>query len=85
MLTEFFQLCLADDSGARHQALRLLAENGAETDDYSPLALARLEQGNLSERIRKKLVRDEKTAPSRDRVQGLYAELAECLKGNEIW
>lgn len=66
------------------EALRLLAENCAETDDYLTLALARLEQGNLSERIRKKLARG-KTTPSRDRVHGLYSELAECLKGNEIW
>ncbi len=67
------------------EALRLLAENSAEAGDYLSLALARLEQGNLSERIRRKLARGGKTAPSRDRVRGLYAELAECLKGNEIW
>jgi hypothetical protein len=66
-------------------ALRLLAEHCAEADDYLPLALARLEQGNLSERIRRKLARGGKTDPSRDRVRALYAELAECLKGNEIW
>lgn len=67
------------------EALRLLAENCAEADGYLSLALARLEQGNLSERIRGKLARGGKTAPSRDKVRGLYAELAECLKGNEIW
>ncbi len=66
------------------EALRLLAENCAEADSYLTLALARLEQGNLSERIRKELARG-RTAPSRDRVRGLYSELAECLKGNEIW
>lgn len=63
------------------EALRLLAEHCAESDGYSQLALARLEQGNLSERIRKKLAR----SPSRDRVRALYAELADCLKANEIW
>jgi gamma-glutamyl:cysteine ligase YbdK (ATP-grasp superfamily) len=67
------------------EALRLLADSCAETGDYLPLALARLEQGNLSERIRRRLARGGKTGPSRDRVRGLYAELAECLKGNEIW
>jgi hypothetical protein len=67
------------------EVLRGLAENCAEADGYLPLALARLEQGNLSERIRKKLARGARPAPSRDRVRGLYAELAECLKGNEIW
>jgi len=67
------------------ETLRLLAENCAMPDGYLPLALARLDQGNLSERIRKKLARGAKTAPSRDRVRGLYGELAECLKGNEIW
>lgn len=66
------------------EALRLLTENCAETSPFVPLALTRLEQGNLSERIRKKLARG-KTAPSRPRIRGLYAELAECLKGNEIW
>jgi hypothetical protein len=67
------------------ETLRLLTENCAEADGYLPLALARLEQGNLSERIRGKLARGGKTGPSMDRVRGLYAELAECLKGNEIW
>lgn len=66
------------------EALRLLAENCAEADEYLPMALARLEQGSLSERIRRKLAGG-KTAPSRNRVCGLYTELAECLKGNEIW
>ena len=66
-------------------ALRELTENCAEANGYVPLALARLKQGNLSERIRKRLTRAGKTAPPRDRVRGLYAELAECLKGNEIW
>ena len=66
-------------------ALRLLAENSATPDGYLPLAMARLEQGNLSERIRKRLAPSGKTAPSRERVRGVYGELAECLKRNEIW
>lgn len=67
------------------EALRLLAENCAEASTYARLALARLEKGNLSERIRKTLARGGKTAPSRERVRGVYYELAECLKRNEIW
>jgi hypothetical protein len=54
---------------------------------YSKLALERLEKGNLSERIRKRLARwaDGDGIVPLDRMRPLYRDLQTCLETNEVW
>lgn len=77
-------------AGTARDALTALATSSLDSApsssrEYLPLALERLKSGNLSERIRSQLTKGKKTPPTKEAIRGLYAELAECLKNNEVW
>jgi gamma-glutamyl:cysteine ligase YbdK (ATP-grasp superfamily) len=54
---------------------------------YLPLVEARLDQGNLSERIRKKLLRwaDGEGKLPVAKIVPVYGELQRCLETNQVW
>ncbi len=54
---------------------------------YSGLVAQRLETGNLSERIRKKLARSADGAGNvpLDKIRPIYRELQICLETNQVW